>query len=128
MVRRADDHGIDVLALQQLTEVLVDVRLAAVFLLHVGGVRRDMAFVHVAERRDLDTRLAHERAHVRGAHTAAADQTEDDLLVGGDRLLRRHGPRRQPAGRYPQPCRCAQEAASRQLGFACHRFSPQFLR
>ena len=83
MVGRADDHGVDVLAFEQLAEVAVDVALAVLGGHRLLGVGRTL-LVDVAHGRGLGEELA----HVRLALPADADVPGDDLLVGPEGACR----------------------------------------
>ena len=59
VVRGSDDNGIDVLALEHLTVVFEELRLAAVLLLNGIDVATHAACVNIAESSNFDALLAH---------------------------------------------------------------------
>jgi hypothetical protein len=91
MVGRGDDHGVDVLPVQQLS--VIEVSLAAADLLG----RRETALVDVADADHLDVlRLGalDERPQVAAPHAAHADEGHPDALVGAPRPCRGRRPER----------------------------------
>jgi hypothetical protein len=77
VVRHADQHGIHVLHLQQLSMVGEALGFGCDLL---GGV--DLSAVNIADRRDVHGSGFHELAHVAAAALAAADEAELHTIVG----------------------------------------------
>ena len=124
VVGRADDHGVDVVAVEQRAVVGVERRPAAAHRLQVAGPPVEHAPVHVAEGGALHPGLLQQRPHVRETHAVHADGSDHDAVARGDRL-----PARGRGGRRPQRGARArgagggglEEAASRQAHGTLHR-------
>ena len=82
VVGRGDDDGVDVIAVEDLAEVLDDFRTLALLLFDVVGRLTGVAGVDVADHRDRDL-LINERIHVRATHPAASDQGDHGGVEGG---------------------------------------------
>src|SRR5262249_39514818 len=103
VVRRGDQDGVDVLAVEQVAVVPVALRLADL----LGPA--EPALVDVADGDDGEVVLVaalDERAQVPGAHAAAADDAEAQLFAGIRgalfRRLRRAAPGIRPSARPPR--------------------------
>ena len=79
MVGRGDDHGVDVLAVDDLAKVAVNVRLAAE---ELGIGRLDRRPRHVAQGGDFHAGLLQEELHHLAAAIARTDHAEADTVVG----------------------------------------------
>src|SRR5207245_958841 len=82
VVGRADGDGIDILAVEELAEILV---LGAVFADHAGGLL-PMVGIDVADRYILAAFLTSGAIHDISALTAHPYGTHEDAVVGGDGL------------------------------------------
>ena len=80
MVRRGDHYGIDVLAVEDLSEVVMTIRLPVL----IGDLETaaEIRPVDVAERGDVDATGRECMADVAAPHSSRADVAERDALVG----------------------------------------------
>ena len=88
-----DQHGIDIVAVEQFAKVAIHVAVLIAVLLVGHLLDRDAArFLHVADGHELDVLLFQEAAQVVGAAVADADAADARSVRWGPR--RRRGPRR----------------------------------
>ena len=80
VVDRADGHRVEILAVEQLAEVVV---LGAIRSDSRGGLVASLV-VNVANRDELDAVLLHRRLHDASSLAADADRAHHDLVVGAD--------------------------------------------
>ena len=83
VVRRADDHGVDVFLLEHLPPVAVTASLAGPLPGRFDGLDRprEGRLFHVAERHDVYARIAEHSAQVRPAAPSGPDQPDVDSLA-----------------------------------------------
>jgi hypothetical protein len=108
VVRRGDDDGIDVFALEEIAEVGVRLTALELALALLGGVVVGGHLLggvaalgdHVADGHDLDVWGAEEAAQVAAAHGADADEPEGEAVVrGGAAAGPERGTQQRDAGR-----------------------------
>ena len=82
MIRRGDQDGIHILALQHATEVLDGVRRLAALVLTDGHALGERVVIDIANDRALHFRVQEETFQIPLPHPAAADDTDADFVIG----------------------------------------------
>jgi hypothetical protein len=126
VVRRGDDDGIDVLAVEHLPEVAGrELRLLVELLGHRRGGPGHLAVVDVAQRHQLRAGLQHV-AEIAVAHAAAANQRDADPAIGPGHAplrLRRHG-LDQARGYTERACRASGGLREESTSCSAHHSTP----
>ena len=89
VIRRADNHDIDVVSIQYPAEISVGVRAMTPALFHSLPTLGDLSVVHVRQSQALDLIKLQEITQIVPSHASTADQRDMNLVVGRGAL----GPR-----------------------------------
>ena len=96
-----DQHGIDILAVEQFAKVAIAIAVfVAILLIDHGFDRIAAGRFDVADGDELDVFLFQEAAEVVGSSIADADAAQHDSLAGGDRAVEAQGRAGDDIGRH----------------------------
>src|SRR6266496_595164 len=82
MIGSGNQHGIDVLAIQDAAKVFNGVRLPAALLLTNLGCFAEHGVIDIANHRAIEFRVEKKTLEVPAPHSATADEAEPNLLAG----------------------------------------------
>lgn len=99
MVRRGNNHGVEIVAVENTAKILRAFRPMLPLLLDDLNSFRDLGVIHVANHGEIHFGVGEKRGEIAPAHSAAADDTDANFVIRADGGLRFAGTQNQSAER-----------------------------